>query len=93
MSDRKKPGAAFWATVALVAMLLYVASFGPALRFVAGKRLRRQVIEQVYWPLLYAFPPQHIRRFGEIWMPRDAHVLLYVSSVADDEYWIPFDGP
>ena len=29
-SDRKKPGVAFWATVALVVVLLYVASFGPA---------------------------------------------------------------
>ena len=31
MTDRKKPGVAFWATVVVVAMpLLYVLSFGPA---------------------------------------------------------------
>lgn len=30
MTSRKKPGVAFWATVGLVAVLLYVASFGPA---------------------------------------------------------------
>ena len=30
MTDRKKPDVGFWATVALVAVLLYVASFGPA---------------------------------------------------------------
>jgi hypothetical protein len=30
MTDRKKPGVAFWATVGLVVVLLYVASFGPA---------------------------------------------------------------
>lgn len=28
--DRKKPGVALWATVALVVVLLYVASIGPA---------------------------------------------------------------
>jgi len=30
MIDRKKPGVAFWAAVALVVVLLYAASFGPA---------------------------------------------------------------
>ncbi len=29
-SDRKKPAAGFWITVALVAVLVYVVSFGPA---------------------------------------------------------------
>lgn len=29
-SDRKQPSVAFWATVALSLVLLYVASFGPA---------------------------------------------------------------
>ena len=32
MSDlRKKPGVAFWSTVTLLAVLLYVSSFGPAI--------------------------------------------------------------
>src|SRR5262249_37009850 len=30
MTDRKKPGWALWTTIALVAALLYVVSFGPA---------------------------------------------------------------
>lgn len=30
MTDRKKPTAGFWLTVALVAVLVYMASFGPA---------------------------------------------------------------
>jgi len=30
MTSRKKPGVAFWATVALVVALLYIAGFGPA---------------------------------------------------------------
>jgi hypothetical protein len=30
MKDRKKPGVAFWATVVVVVVLAYVASFGPA---------------------------------------------------------------
>lgn len=34
MTDRKKPGVAFWATVGLVVMLVgYPLSFGPACRF------------------------------------------------------------
>ena len=32
MTDRKKPGVALWATVVLVVVVLYVASFGPAFR-------------------------------------------------------------
>jgi len=35
MTDRKKPGVAFWATVVLVALVLYVASFGPACWYAA----------------------------------------------------------
>jgi hypothetical protein len=30
MTSHKKPGVAFWATVVVVVVLLYVASFGPA---------------------------------------------------------------
>jgi hypothetical protein len=30
MTDRKKPGVAFWATVVVVAVLAYPLSFGPA---------------------------------------------------------------
>ena len=30
MTSRKQPSVAFWATVVVVAVLLYVASFGPA---------------------------------------------------------------
>jgi hypothetical protein len=30
MTSRKKPGVAFWATVGLVVIVLYVLSFGPA---------------------------------------------------------------
>jgi len=35
MSDRKKPGVAFWATVAVVVPLLYVASFRRRVTFFA----------------------------------------------------------
>ena len=31
MTDRKKPGAAFWVTVAVVSVMFYAASFGPAI--------------------------------------------------------------
>jgi hypothetical protein len=38
MTDRRKPGLAFWATVVLVMVLAYVASFGAA-RWLAGNGL------------------------------------------------------
>jgi hypothetical protein len=36
MTDRKKPGVGFWATVVVVVGLLYVASFGVWCRFNRG---------------------------------------------------------
>jgi hypothetical protein len=51
MTDRKKPGVAFWATVVVV-LLLYPLSFGPACwlasRTDTGKNA---VFKTVYWPL------------------------------------------
>jgi hypothetical protein len=51
--DRKKPGLAFWATVVLVAVLMYPISFGPAcwvsLRNNAGGRLVGAVYYPIFW--------------------------------------------
>ncbi len=42
MTDRKKPGVAFWATVVVVvALVLYPLSYGPAMRFVYENGQRR----------------------------------------------------
>lgn len=51
--NRKKPGIAFWATVALVVVLLYFASLGPALRvyFMLGRP------EWMVEPLRFGYAP------------------------------------
>ena len=68
-TDRKKPGWAFWTTVALSLPVLYVLSFGPACWWFSqigsfpstSRRLRlaaapRQYVDlpHVYWPLGWA---------------------------------------
>jgi hypothetical protein len=57
MTSRKKPGAAFWATVGLVVVLEgYPLSFGPACwatsRFNAGE----QIVSHFYRPITIALP-------------------------------------
>ena len=48
MTDRKKPGVAFWVAVALAVVVLYVASFGPACWLYARNCLRFQSVNQIY---------------------------------------------
>jgi hypothetical protein len=64
MTDRKKPGVAFWATVVLVCLpLLYIASFGPACwirlnRVLPNSEILLDVHLFVYRPL-YALAETH----------------------------------
>jgi hypothetical protein len=52
MTDRKKPAVAFWATVALVVVLVgYPLSFGPACWLADGGMIPRELICQTYRPL------------------------------------------
>jgi hypothetical protein len=53
MTDRKKPGVAFWATVAVVAVLLYVASFGPACWIARSNPALVMPVTYFYWPLTW----------------------------------------
>jgi len=50
-SDRKKPGAVFWATVVVVVVAVYVLSFGPVYCF-AQHYHHAGVLLVVYRPLL-----------------------------------------
>ncbi len=52
MADRKKPGVAFYATVMLVVVLSYVASFGPACWITSRANVGNRVVSVVYRPLL-----------------------------------------
>ena len=54
MTDRKKPGVAFWATVGLVVVLAYVLSVGPAQWLVVNGWVPGWLcgpIAWFYWPL------------------------------------------
>ena len=58
-SSRKKPGLAFWATVVVVALGLYVASFGPVVRLMKCESFPDWAYEPLallytpVWPLFY----------------------------------------
>jgi hypothetical protein len=55
MTDRKKPGVAFWTTVVLVVVsLLYVLSFGPACWITSRCSLRGAWISTAYRPLIWS---------------------------------------
>ena len=78
-SARKKPTAGFWIAVALVAVLVYVVSFGPACwmtsRAAVGvpshKRVGIRTVNVFYFPIMkiYDISPDFIRR-GITWYSR-----------------------
>jgi hypothetical protein len=86
MTDRKKPGVAFRATVALIALLAYPLSFGPACWITArsqlGDQIGRACMEEVYRPVLWtiAYGPAVIEKplfwWGEFGI-RDGGVALF----------------
>jgi hypothetical protein len=51
MTDRKKPSAAFWATVVVVVPLLYVLDFGPACWITSRVGSGEQLMSAIYEPL------------------------------------------
>jgi hypothetical protein len=54
MTDRKKPGVAFWATVALVVVLLYPLSLAPVCRIMLRPGQDYLCAPRIYWPLGWA---------------------------------------
>ena len=85
-SDRKKPGVAFWATVGLAVVLLYVASFGPACWIgtqTNGGRGTDLCLTVFYWPILQA------RHHGP---NRLATVLDWYACVGTPNGWIWING-
>ncbi len=53
MTDRKKPGVAFWATVGLAGLVLYVASFGPACWLCEKQRVPTYLAWLAFRPLTW----------------------------------------
>ena len=78
MTSRKKPGVAFWATVGLVGLVLYVLSFGPAIWLVAHDRLPTKPTSIVFRPLLI----EAIREIPN-WPPGGRSPVLWWASVWD----------
>jgi hypothetical protein len=52
MTSRKKPGVAFWATVVVVVIALYVASLGPACWLTDRQALPHGPADWIYRPLV-----------------------------------------
>jgi hypothetical protein len=50
-SFRKKPGVAFWATVMVVVVLLYLAALGPACWITSYAKCGGQIVSILYRPL------------------------------------------
>ena len=70
-SDRKKPGVAFWATVAVVVVLAYPLSFGPACWITSRVNIGVPVVNCVYLPILWIrdVSPEYIQD-GILWYSR-----------------------
>jgi hypothetical protein len=79
MTDRKKPGVAFWATVVVVCLpLLYVLSFGPACWLVDRGWLSARRASQVFRPIILTI--------GESETVRSA-ANLYAGFASDRPGW------
>jgi hypothetical protein len=78
MTDRKKPGAAFWATVLLVVPMLYVLSFGPACWITSRTEIGAGILPTLYRPMIWAWDsyPQSLH-----------HQLLWYSRVGAKDWW------
>src|SRR5258708_36081271 len=86
MTDHKKPGAAFWATVVLVVALAYPLSFGAACRYVSRCPhpflYGHEEIPEFYLPigtLIETGPPivaDAIRRYAVMWSGDDGIVTV-----------------
>jgi hypothetical protein len=51
MTDRKKPGEAFWATVVIVCLAIYVASLGPACWISSRTNVGAPMVSAIYRPM------------------------------------------
>src|SRR6266478_6093011 len=77
-TDRKKPGVTFWATLVVVALVLYVLSFGPACWLCAHDVLPVRATSIAYWPLLVEARREFLGDKPARWMP-----VLWWTSVWD----------
>jgi len=55
--ERERPGAGFYAAIATVVILGYVASLGPACWISSRCGHGAHVVSAIYWPMFRPFPP------------------------------------
>jgi hypothetical protein len=91
MTDRKKPGVAFWATVALVAVLLaYPLSFGPACWLCERGLLSQRAAWIIFrpWTWLCVNGPEPVRtavrRYAEIFGDQSRLFSAYHTVVGSN---------
>ena len=90
MTDRKKPGVAFWATAALVVVLVvYPLSFGPACWMADSNPIIRRPVLKVYYPLILAASRvsspalNALYRWGRLRSPFDDEIPVALQMMID----------
>ena len=88
MTDRKKPGVAFWATVVLVVVLVgYPLSFGPACWITSRRGTTPEVIYKIYRPVIYNWG--RAPRSGSLW--KAVHWYAQLGAPGGSIMW-PYVG-
>jgi hypothetical protein len=87
MSDgRKKPSVAFWASVAVVVVLIgYPLSIGPAVWLTGRKYAKESTVTSFYWPVLWSAgqtPPLEnaLVWWGSLGLPEGKVVNLMIET-------------
>src|SRR5690348_15603930 len=81
MTDRKKAGVAFWATVAVVALLLYPLSFGPACWITSRLDRGADLLPVIYRPLTWGMSAESDTRISRA-------IMWYAElGAADNWQW------
>src|SRR5437868_5112684 len=82
MTDRKKPGWAFWTTVMFSLPVLYVLSFGPACWISSRSGIGVGVVNSAYQPMLgLAFDGPDVIQRGTLW---------YAQLLADRRWTVDY---
>ncbi len=78
MTDRHRPSVAFWTTVMLASLVLYVLSIGPACWISSRARAGGEAVSTVHRPLTWGMSHSH----------RIAHAISWYSRLcAADGWW------